>query len=231
MADLTFGLGIAGMAILGVIALLVAYMMTKQIGKPASNVLKAFGVIAILLSVVSYAGFSDLGDDDTAEIVEQPSYDITVAENEAEVFVDASAHRITVAMSFNDTSDAFVSNTGVINLNWTLMRSDALVTDSVATLSIGAVPTVDVSGSADEYILDQNSDDSFKAKFLKTGGVYNYESINLLVEAGDSAWSNVTITLNSDAVENMSQYDSVSMFIYVGGEAWTIVFEKAVIST
>jgi len=230
MADLTFGLGIAGIAALGVIALLVAYFMTKQIGKPAANLLKAFGVIAILLAGVSYAGFADWSADDTEEIVAQPTYDITVAESEAEVYVNADEHRITVAMSFNDTTDAFASNTGVINLNWTVTRSDALLADSVATLSIGAVPTVDVAGAADEYILDENTDDSFKAKFLKANS-YNYENINLLIEAGESAWSNVTITLNADAVENMSQYDSVSMYIYIGGEAWTIIFEKAVIST
>jgi hypothetical protein len=232
MADLTFGLGALGIAALGIVLLIIAIYMAKEIGQPGAKLLKAAGMIAILLGAVTYIGVMDWNaDDDGTQSIAKPSYDITVAEYEAEVYVDASSHRVTVAMAFNDTADTFNTNTGVISLNWTLMRSDALITDSVAALSMGAVPTVDVAGAADEYIVDQNADDSFNAKFVKSGAVYNYESINVLVEAGESAFVNVTITLNADAVENMSQYDSVTMYMYIGGEAWAIVFEKAVITT
>jgi hypothetical protein len=228
MADLTFGLGVVGMAALALILLGVAYFGKKQVGKQASKWFMAIGLAAMLLSLIAYVGVADV-DEET--IVETAQWDITVSEAEAEVYAYATENKVIVAVSFNDTSNAFVSNTGVFNLNFTAIRADVLLTDAICPASIGAVPTVDVAGAADEYILDKNTDGTYNALFTKTGSVTSYESANLLTEAGSSAWVNITFTLNADAVAEMSQYESVDLTFNIGGDVWTIQIQKATVSS
>jgi hypothetical protein len=228
MADLTFGLGIAGLFVLAIILLGVAYFGKKMVGAQASKWMMAIGLIALLFSAVSYVGIP-LADDDTT-IVESAAWDITVSESENETYAYALQHRVMVAVSFNDTSDAFVSNTGVFTLNFTALRADVLLTDAICRAQIGSVPTVDVAGSADEYILDKNTDGSFNVLFTKLGGVTSYESANVLVEAGSSGWVSVQFTLNADAVAEMSQYESCDLTFTIGGETWTIVIQKAIVT-
>jgi hypothetical protein len=231
-ADLTFGLGLGVMALLAVMLLVLGMYGGKTFGKQAGKLMMAFGAIFAILAVLTYAGAGGyLQSGEPATIAESAIYDVSVSESEGEVYAYASEHRIVVAMSFNDTSNAFVSSTGVFTLNWTLARADSMTTDSVAKLSLGNVPSVDVSGSANEYIMDDNSDGTWNALFTKAGGITSYETANVLVEAGSSAWCSVVFTLNSAAVAEMSQYESVNMPITVGGETWTIVLEKAIIST
>lgn len=229
MADLTFGLGVAGMFLVAIILIGVAYFGKKTVGAQASKWMMAIGIIALLFSAVAYVGVP-LADDDTT-VVSNPAWDITVSEAEAEVYAYATQHKVIVAVSFNDTSDAFVSNTGVFNLNFTALRADALLTDAICRAEIGSVPTVDVAGAADEYILDENSDGTFNVLFTKAGAVTSYEAANLRVEAGSSAWVNVTFTLNAEAVAAMSAYESCDLTFTIGGEVWTIVIQKATVSS
>lgn len=228
--DLLFGLTAGGICLLGIVIMVVAWMV--PIPKKFGKVFLAIGAVAFLLGAASYVGF-DLGNDDAggATVTESAVYDITITESDSHVTVDADTNRITMALSFNDTSDAFVSNTGYAELNISLARGDALITDAVATGSLGTVCSVDITGSADEYILDQNADDSFKMKWTKASGSYSYEDCSVLVEAGSSAYVVLNITLNADAVAGMSTYDTCTIDFTIGGEEWTVNCIKATVST
>ncbi len=225
MVDLTFGLGVAGMFMVAIVLVGVAYFGKKTVGAQASKWMMAIGIVALLFSLIAYVGVP-LADDD-ANVIEQPAWDITVSESENETYVYASQHKVVVAMSFNDTSDAFVSNTGVFTLNFTASRADALLTNAICRAQINSVPTIDVAGAADEYILDENADGSFNVLFTKAGAITSYEAANVVVEAGDSAWVSVQFTLNADAVAEMNQYESVELTFTIGGENWTIQIQKA----
>ena len=227
--DPTLGLGVLGMIALGGGSLFIAYFGKKAIGAKASQVLMAVGMIAILLGGIAWIGIPT-GDGDNVLPAETAAWDITVAESEAEVFLYANEHRAVVAMSFNDTSDAFVDNTGVVTLNFTASRADALLVTAICRGSIGSVPTVDVAGAADEYILDENSDGSFNALWTKSNAVTSYESAGMVVEAGDADYMTLQITLNAAAVAEMSQYESCEMSITIGGEIWTIEFQKVTVA-
>lgn len=227
--DLTLGLGVTGIIILGIVLLAVAYFGKKMIGGKASQIMMALGLVAILLGGIVYIGIPT-GDGENTLPVEQAAWDITIIEAENEVFLYANEHRVVVAMSFNDTSDAFVSNTGVITLNFTASRADALLVNAICRGSIGSVPTVDVAGAADEYILDENADGSFNALWTKSNGVTSYESAGLVVEAGDADYMTLQITLNADAVAEMSQYESCDLIVTIGGESWTIEFQKVTVT-
>lgn len=227
--DLTLGLGVVGIMAVGGALLAVGYFGKKLIGGQASKMMLAFGLVALLFGGIAYIGIPS-GDDGKVLPAESAAWDITVTEAENEVFLYANDHRVVVAMSFNDTSDAFVSNTGVITLNFTASRADALLTNAICRGSIGSVATVDVAGSADEYILDENADGSFNALWTKSNGVTSYESAGLVVEAGDADYMTLQITLNADAVAEMSQYESESLIVTIGGESWTIEFQKVTVT-
>lgn len=222
MADLTFGLGVAGILLLGAVLLIVGYFGKKSLGKFPAQLFAAFGVVAILLGVIVWAGIPALVSDEEEQIVPGATYDVSVTESESEVTVNEQTHKVTVAMIYNTTSDAFGSNTGDFELNFTIMRSDVLLTDSVAVSRIGNIPQVDVTGAADEYIVDQNADDSFKVYFTKAGSISAYESMNVRLEAGDSAWLLVNVTLNGAAVHAMDENDIVEFSISIAGETWYI---------
>lgn len=228
MTDLTFGLGVAGIIFAAIALLLVGYFGKKMIGKQASKWFMAFGLIFLLFGGITYVGIP--GDDGADVVTEVAAWDITVTESENETYLYALEHRVVVAMSFNDTSDAFVDNTGVITLNFTASRADALLTTAICRGSIGSVPTVDVAGAADEYILDENADGSFNALWTKSNAVTAYESASMAVEAGDADYMTLAITLNADAVAAMSQYESAELTVTIGGESWTIVFQKVTVT-
>lgn len=230
MTDLLLGLTAGGMCLVGIIIMVVAWM--APIPKKFGKVFVAIGAVAFLIGAAAYVGLIDTdGDAGGATITESAVYDIMITESDSHVTVDADTNRITMALSFNDTSDAFVSNTGYAELNISLARGDALITDAVATGSLGTVCSVDITGSADEYILDQNADDSFKMKWTKASGSYSYEDCSVLVEAGSSAYVVLNITLNADAVAGMDQYDTCTIDFTIGGEEWTINCIKATVSS
>jgi hypothetical protein len=200
-----------------------------MIGGQASKMMLALGLVALLFGGIAYIGIPS-GDGNEVEPAETAAWDITVSEAENETFLYANEHRVVVAMSFNDTSDAFVDNTGVITLNFTASRADALLINAICRGSIGSVPTVDVAGAADEYILDENADGTFNALWTKSNAVTSYESCGMVVEAGDADYATLQITLNAAAVAEMSQYESCDLIVTIGGESWTIEFQKVTVT-
>ena len=227
--DLTLGLGVVGIMSVGAVLLAVGYFGKKMIGGQASKMMLALGLVALLFGGIAYIGIPN-GDGNEVEPAETAAWDITVSEAENETFLYANEHRVVVAMSFNDTSNAFVDNTGVITLNFTASRADALLINAICRGSIGSVPTVDVAGAADEYILDENADGSFNALWTKSNAVTSYESAGMVVEAGDADYMTLQITLNADAVAEMSQYESCDLIVTIGGESWTIEFQKVTVT-
>lgn len=228
MADLTFGLGMAGIVAVGLGALAIGYFGKKMVGGQASKAMMAIGLLALLCGGIAYVGIPT--GDGNEVVVEAAAWDITCSEAEGEVFLYANDHRVVVAMSFNDTSDAFVSNTGVFTLNFTASRADALLISAICQANIGAVPSVDVAGAADEYILDENADGSFNALFTKSNAVTSYEHGSMVVEAGDADYIVVKITLNAAAVAEMSQYEDAELTLTIGGEVWTIIIQKVTVT-
>lgn len=220
--DLTFGLGVSTMFLLGAGLLLVGYFGKESIGQKGARWLMIFGVIAVLLAGAVYVGV-DVLIEPPAQMVPGATYDVTCTESEAELSVDSTAHTMTWAMDYNKTSNAFENSTGVATFNFTMARGDTLLTNSIANVAIGAVPSVDIAGAADEYLIDQNADDSFNALMTKVvdgSSITAYENINVLIEAGSSESVRVQITLNGDAAHGMTANDIYSFNIVAGGEVW-----------
>jgi hypothetical protein len=162
---------------------------------------------------------------------EEPMYEITVSESLSHLTFDDDTNQFVCAMSFNDTSDAFVSATNYIQANFSISRADVLDTDAITQATLGMVQLIDVSGADDEYICDQNADDTFKVKWTKLGGTYSYEDATVRVEAGDSNWVLLNITLNAPAVAAMNTYETAEITFTLAGEVFSIDCIKAVVVT
>lgn len=195
-------------------------------------VLVVFGLGLVVFGVAMGTGVMDmLGGDDTNQVVEDEYiYEVTASEAMSHITYDSDARKFTWAVSFNDTADTFVSNTEYMLVNFTIARADLVDEDSITSCILGTVGSVDVVGASDEYLVDENTDDTFKVKFTKDNGQYAYESCNVKVEGGSSNYVLMNITLNADALANMDQYDSGVVVITIAGFEFEVTILKATVS-
>jgi hypothetical protein len=229
MYDLTFGIGVTVMALVGVIALAFAIFGKKYVGN-AQKILVVIGGLAVIFAGVTYV--SGIYEPEAAEIIPSATYDVTCSESEAELSVNSVDQTITWCITYDESSNAFTNSSGAGTLNFTVAWASG--DEGPVSLSTGAVPFVDQSGASDIALVDENADGTYNMLWHKlnaagTAQVTAYEDINLYIDVADSAWCNVVITLDATAgatpwVSGTSEGASWSMPITVAGEVWTVNF-------
>ncbi len=225
--DLTFGLGLAGiMVVLIIVLILSLWSAGWQFKKKPLYYLNLFCVIGLVLGILSYAGVFALTTP-PAEIEEQPVFELSLTESMTHVSYDSTTHQLTMACDYNDTSNAFANSTQYLQVNITISRADVLLINAIAQAAIGSVGVVDVAGSADEYIVDQNADDTWTALWTKAGGITAWEHTSVLVEAGESAWIVLNVTLNADAMAQMDKFDTVEFTFTLADVTFEVNVMKA----
>ncbi|MDD3092133.1 MAG: hypothetical protein PHG80_10955 [Methanoregulaceae archaeon] len=225
--DPTFGLGLTGIMIVLLVALLLSLFLAGwQFKKKPFYYWNILIVFFLLLGFLSYAGVFALTTP-PAEIEEQPVFELSLTESMTHVTYDSTTHHLTMACDYNDTSDAFANNTQYLQVNVTISRADVLLTNAIAQASFGSVGVVDVAGGADEYIVDQNADDTYKALWTKAGGITAWEHTSVLVEAGESAWIVLNVTLNADAMAHMDKFDTVTYEFTIADITFEVTVMKA----
>lgn len=222
--DLTLGLSLAAWAVIGVILLIIGYYGVK-FGIPSKprGWSRIAGWIIIILVILSYAGvFAVLAPE--AETVEKAAFEVSVTPDSTQTHVSYSEaqKKFTMAVQFNDTTPAFLSDTQYLEANFTVYRVDVLLTNAIATGSLQKVETIPISGSPSEAILDEVADGSYAFMWTKASGVSTYEDVSLLVEPGESASVTLNVTLNAAAVEEMSLYGSATITFTLAGHTYTI---------
>jgi len=225
------GIGLGLWAIAGVILVLLGFY-GQSVGIAAEKprkALKLLGALVLIGCLLTYYGIfeaqsTSVSDDDAV-------YEIGVSESLSHVTYDSNGYKFTMALSFNDTSGAFVDQTQYLQANFTITRADTGLTDAVTTGNLGTVGIVDVAGASNERILDQNADDTYKVKWTKSGGISTWEDCTVLVEAGGDNWVVMNITLNADAVAAMDTYESSTITFTLAGYDFEIVAMKATVTT
>lgn len=224
--DLTFGFGVAAFITVGLILLALNYFGPKAWGAKAKQGMAVGGVLLLVMGGFTYMAAQNTGADDTQTIfTPEASYSSVCSESAAYISVQNASHVINVAMTYNTTSNLFVGSSNIAALNFTLSRTDAGIVDSIASVSIGSVPVVGITGAASQPIIALNSDNTYNALFTKAGGFSQYEHITVLVEPGSSAWTTCTMTANAAAVDGMTLYQVQQVSINVGGSLWAVNFQ------
>lgn len=227
--------GLAGAAvILALLAIFGSESVGKKIGVPASlrKPFKWVGIFGLIIVLLAYFGlFSSIAPAQTVE--EQPVWELSLSESLSYVTYDSTEHKLTMACDFNDTSDAFANATQYLEVNVTVSRADVLLAAAIAQCSFGPVGIVDIAGANDEYIVDQNADDTWSALFSKensagTAMITAWEHCSLSVAAGGSNYVILNVTLNADAMAEMAQYDSVTFTFTIAGVTFEVDALKAV---
>lgn len=224
------GVAAEGYALVGIILVGVA-VGGKAIGIPTKprGWFAGFGVIAIILAALAYVGVGALIGG-PASIADSVQYDVSASESMSHVSFDKNKNMFTMACSFNDTNKEFNTQTqyfeATFNIEW---AGGPVGEDSVAKCVLVDVDLVDVIGASDEYILDKNADDSYKALWTKTGGSA-YENIGVLVSYGGESSVTINMTLNADAMAAMSENEMVNITFYVAGEMYTVQCMKDIVT-
>jgi hypothetical protein len=228
MADLTFGLGVVGLVLVGIVLIGIAVMM-KGLTRNTKSALMAVGVIALAFSVISVA-LPSLGNVDNAQITENVTFDVSASESMAHVTYNDATNTFLMACVWDSGDSAFANNTQYFEATFDIAWATGPAgQDGIARAALGSVGMVDVEGAANEYIVDQNADKSFKALWTKSSSVTAYESINTLVQYGMEGQVTLNVTLNADAMAEMDQYEQTSFGFTVGGHSYTVNVMKATV--
>jgi hypothetical protein len=220
---------------IGAIILLCTFLAWKflSVNNTVVGIFGTIGLIACVFGLVVYTGALA-----STQIVEEetPEWDISATLDADETWntLYSDENMIQMAVSFNDTSDAFVSNTQYLEANFTILRADAGSENAkcLCQLGISGVPLIDVSGAADEYILDEVSTGEFDWEWTKEGATTGvYEQVYVVVEEVGDSWVVLNITLNAAALVSMDTYETAEIDFTIGGESWTIEVVKAVVTT
>ena len=233
MYDLTFGLGVAVMALIGVVALIIFMFGKKWIGQ-ARGFAALVAFFALFAAGITYgSAYMNLGDGgDDATIVPSNTYSVTCSESEAEVTVDEASNLIIWKLGYNTTSNAYANDTGAITLNFTIALSSGLAVENVAC-QIGSVPEVDQSGSvADIELLDENADGTSNAAWV--GGIKGaaatygteYEDMTMYFDpASGTMFATCVLTAEATAFASHTSADEGDthvLMMYVAGQTYTV---------
>jgi hypothetical protein len=224
--DLTFGYGVAAFIFVGLLLLVLNYLGPKSWGKKAKQGMAIVGVILILSGGFTYFATQNTAVDEQQNILTPSATFSSVASAPStHTTIQNNSHLVNVAMTYNTTSNLFVSSSNIVVLNFTVSRADSGITDAIGTCSLGSVPVVGITGAASQPIVALNTDNSYNALFAKAGGFSQYEHITVLVEPGSSSWARCTITANAAAVDGMTQYQVMQVPLNIAGTIWTVNFQ------
>ena len=238
MAAVDIWYAIGGLAGAAIILALLAIFGSETVGKPMgvpAGLRKPFkwvGIFGLILILLAYFGlFSSIAP--AQQVEEQPVWELSLSESMSHVTYDSATHQLTMACDYNDTSNAFANNTQYLEVNVTVSRADVLLVIAIAQAQMGTVGIVDIAGANDEYIVDQNADDTWTALFTKensagTAQITAWEHMSLSVEAGGSNYVVLNVTLNADAMAEMSQYESVSFTFTIADVTFEVDVMKAI---
>jgi len=190
-----------------------------KLTKKQGTIPKYLGLIMAALLILAYAGFFVAAPAETTVVEEEVEWDIeaSIAEMSDFATLNEVTNTINVKMSYNATSGAFVDDTGVILINFTLINN-ALEATGKAVCGVASIGSVN-----GEDIIDQNGDDSYMVEWEKVDqSISTWESSEVRVEAGDSADVTVEITLNALCLDEMDENEAVSFVLTVAGENYTV---------
>jgi len=221
--------------VIGAVILLCTFLAWKfwTVNNTVVGVFGTIGLIACVFGLVVYTGAlasTSVVDEEEVE------WDISATLDSDQTWntLYADENKIQIASTFNDTSDAFEGSTEYLEANFTILRADAGSENAKCLVQVltSGVPLIDVSGAADEYILDETSSGEFDFELTKEGASSGvYEQVYVVVEEVGDSWVVLNITLNAAAMASMSTYESCDIDFTIGGESWDIEVVKAVVTT
>ena len=218
-----------------VIAIVMALIGWKKISLGfQGNTLKIFKVGAVLFAIggAVASGWLAMPEEETIADEEAVAWDVQATESMSHV-ISVGTNHYKVQINFNDTSDAFNSATQFCLLNFTIDRADTntdFAFTSGEVVEIGDYTSTTTGFTYD--IIAKGTDGLYEADWGKSnGGTVNLETTAPIDRDTRSDWATLNLTASATCVAQMTQYHSVLTKVAIGGETFTIEWEKTTITT
>lgn len=203
-------------------------------GKPKKRMkdLLTWGVIITAVLGIATSGWLVATAEPTEATLITPT-DMTVDVSESlthVVQVSGDPYGYIVEMSFNDTSDAFVSQTQYFEATIVVGGLDGRSTTGTVE-SIGEYSSISATWDT-RYIVERNADGTFQVTWTDSdSNDFNYECA--IPRLSDMNTDSVTVNITADdvTVAGMAENDKAVVVLNVAGQDITITFEKETVTT
>ena len=221
-----------GLAVLGIIALVVSMFLGKQSGAPRGlkTLFVVGGVTLLLLGVALTFGIGGLTS--TPQTTAGTArYEVTVtagdSQNVSNIAIDDTARTIQVRIQCSSTCSTFDYSSGTAELNFTVGRADTGTQDSIFDAKVVSVGLVsDSSGDGTTHpIVAQYSDSRYKTEWEKgpnAAPISVNKETTVLLEGGGASFVRLNVTWSIGAAFEQSAFDTATVTVSVAGETWTI---------
>lgn len=216
-----FGPEVGALATIVGAALLIISFMAKRwdMGVVGKDIALIIGSGFAVFGVAVLCGVGAMFTPATADITEKASYEVSAAEADTHLTYNSNTREFQWVVDYS--TSAFVNNQQYAEVTFTISRLDTLDANQIVKCELGNVGRVDITDEPNEYIIDQNADKSFKAKWIKEGGSYFWGSAVQKVESSGDAVVTLNLTLNGAAVAGMDVYETVYFDVVVSGVDYT----------
>ena len=233
MMDLTFGLSTTTLAIIAIILGLIGWNVIKTgISLKGRGYAKILAFVFALLIIVPVMGLEWPSEAPPADVSDVAQWSVTASESMSHVTQDAVSRHFTVAMNFNDTTDAFNSATQYFQANFTVQRLDTSIEDAITNAKVTYIPAYSTTSGMTYDILVKGTDHQHEADWTNSQG--STAPIEMTVPYKGSVrvdYIIVNMTASAACVAEMSQYESLQVTLTIGGTSWSIEWLKATITT
>lgn len=210
-----------------------------QISKPIPKGLYTLLTLVFIFAAILTSPFASIPQETTTPqttIVAEPTeYTIDVdggTDTSSIVSYDETTHKFTIVCGYNETSDSIVTSDGgawsnpVLNFTVVALPTEVASTDKVVPVSAQAtVPSFSVSGET-YYLVSKDSNGKYNLLWETEDGMSDKEDIQFTVPFSSPKWVTLTITLDSDAIAQLSEYQSKDITVTIGGQTFTVSVMK-----
>lgn len=212
-----------GLLVVGILCLLIGYGYLMQGMKAKSKgLLRMLGFVLAFFGVAGMLGIQVLGTDEAPTASTAGSFEVTASESSGWLSVDQNARKVVVAMAFDISDDDITGNTEYVEVTFTVQRGLGTVGLVQTYGDVTGIPSVS-SDTGQSYPIITKTNDLYDADWTREDDSVANKMVTLTIaEDDDGVEAVLNITLNSDAVAEMDQYDSVDITVVIGGQSWTI---------
>lgn len=192
---------------------------------------KVVGAVVVLVGFGTAAGWSLSAD---VASVSDVDLLVTAAEDtdQGHITIDNADQEIEWTVHFNYTGDgAFLNSTNTATINFTLSRQDSSDDDVIAKCLVSDKGSVVDETEGKSYTLVNKGAD-WSLTWTKRGSVagdtatITGDTATIGLEAAASEWVTLQVTLNANACDSMSTYDSEMFHVTFGGsETFTFIVQ------
>lgn len=212
-----------GLLVVAIVAGLIGYgYMMKGMATKTKGLFKVVAWVCGFFAITALLGIPLLASESAPPASTVGSFEVTATESSSWTSIDENAKKCVAAMAFDISDDDFTGNTEYVEITFTVQRGLGNVGLTQTYGDVSSIPSVS-SDTGDSYPIISLTDDLYNADWEREDASTANKMVTITIAEDDDGVDVIlNITLNSDAVAEMDQYDTVDIGVTIGGQNWTI---------